>query len=210
MTDSILVLGAGGHGKVVADCALSCGLMVAGFIDDAASPSLQVLGIPVLGPLSELPRLRAADGAVVVAIGDGPTRIALIEHCRSIGLRTPTLIHPSSTVSRFASLGEGTVVLAQAAVNAGARLGLGVIVNTGATVDHDCAVADGVHVCPGAHLAGNVRVGRCSWIGVGSSVKQGIVIGSSAVVGAGAAVVSDVPDGATVVGVPAGPAKAQT
>ena len=95
MIDSIVVLGAGGHGKVVADCALSCGLVVAGFIDDGASPGLQVLDIPVLGPLSELPRLRAAAGAVVVAIGDSATRVGLIDQCRSIGLRTPALIHPS-------------------------------------------------------------------------------------------------------------------
>ena len=210
MTDSILVLGAGGHGKVVADCALSCGLTVAGFIDDAASPGLQVLGIPVLGPLSALPRLRAAAGAIVVAIGDSATRVGLIDRCRSIGLRTPALIHPSATVSRFASLGDGTVVLAQAAVNAGAQLGLGVIVNTGATVDHDCTLADGVHVCPGAHLAGSVRIGCSSWIGVGSSVKQGIVIGSNAVIGVGAAVVADVADGATVIGVPAKLARAKT
>jgi len=210
MTDSILVLGAGGHGKVVADCALSCGLVVAGFVDDAVRPGLQILGIPVLGPMSELPRLRAAAGAVVVAIGDGATRVGLIEHSRSIGLRIPALIHPSATVSRFASIDDGTLVLAQAAINAGAQVGLGVIINTGATVDHDCIVGDGVHVCPGAHLAGNVRIGRFSWIGIGSCVKQGTVIGRNSVIGAGAAVVSDVADGTTVVGVPAAPAKANT
>jgi len=205
MTDSILVLGAGGHGKVVADCALSCGLAVAGFIDDAVRPGLQVLGIPVLGPLSELPRLRTRAGAIVVAIGDSAKRVALIDHCRSIGLRTPALIHPSAAVSRFATVDDGTVVLAQAAINAGAQVGVGVIVNTGATVDHDCIVGDGVHVCPGAHLAGSVRIGRFSWIGIGSSVKQGTVIGNNAVIGAGAAVVADVEDGVTVVGVPARP-----
>lgn len=207
MTDQILVLGAGGHGKVVADCALSCGLVVTGFLDDAVRPGIEVLGIPVIGALSELPRLRTAAGTVVVAIGDGATRVSLIDLARSIGLRTPALVHPSATVSRFASIDEGTVVLAQAAINAGAHVGRGVIVNTAATVDHDCMVGDGVHVCPGAHLAGSVRIGRFSWIGIGSSVKQGTVIGSNAIIGAGAAVVANVADGATAAGVPARPVR---
>jgi len=210
MTDSILVLGAGGHGKVVADCAMRCGLLVAGFVDDTARPGLHVLGIPVIGAMAELPRFRAAAGGVMVAIGDGAKRVDLIDLSREIGFRTPTIIDPSATVSRFATVDDGTVVLAQAAVNAGAQLGLGVIVNTGATVDHDCIVGDGTHVSPGAHLAGSVRIGRFSWIGIGSSVKQGTAIGSNAVIGAGAAVVADVGDGATVVGVPARPRKRRT
>ena len=201
--DSVLIIGAGGHGKVVADAALRSGRTIVGFLDDRADQISMIIGIPVLGPVASLDARGNQFSQVIVAVGDAHKRMELIERLLGLGLKIPVIVDPSAVISRFATLAAGTVVLAQAAVNAGARIGMGVIVNTGATVDHDSVLGDGVHICPGVHLGGNVVVQRTSWIGVGSSVRQGICVGTNVTVGAGSVVVSDVADGEMVMGVPA-------
>lgn len=200
----LLLLGAGGHGRVVADAATAAGPWTeVTFLDDRF-PSLVTSGAwPVVGPFDELERMAASVDGCVPAVGDSRLRLILLDRAARAGVRIPTVVHPRATISPNAVLGEGTVAFAGSVVNPGATLGRGCIVNTGATVDHDCVLGDGVHVCPGAHLAGDVAVGAHSWIGIGAVAKQGIRIGSSVMVGAGAACVRDVRDGATVVGVPA-------
>lgn len=201
---SLLIVGAGGHGKVVADSAAEIGRWKKlAFLDDRY-PSLQRVGIwPVAGALENAPEIRHYYPDAVVAIGSGRRRLEVLEMLIEIGYRTPVIVHPTAFVSRFAELGGGTVVLPNAVIHTGAKLGVGCIVNTAATVDHDCTLEDGVHLSPGAHLAGEVHVGRCTWIGVGASIRNRTRIGSDAVVGVGAAVVSDLPDDVTAVGVPA-------
>jgi UDP-perosamine 4-acetyltransferase len=139
--------------------------------------------------------------ALALAVGDNRTRQRLLRHLN--GLSVPPLVHPSAQVSPSASAGRATVVFAGAVVNAGARLRDAVIVNSAAVVEHDCELADAVHLSPGAVLSGGVHVGERAWIGAGATVIQGITIGRDAMVGAGAVVIRDVPDDATVVGVPA-------
>ncbi|MFT4592409.1 MAG: sugar O-acyltransferase (sialic acid O-acetyltransferase NeuD family) [Phycisphaerales bacterium] len=136
---------------------------------------------------------------VIAEIGNNETRSQVLSGLRNIA----TIIHKDASVSSRTSLGEGTVVFAQAAINTGATIGRGCIVDTGATVDHDCNLDDGVHISPGANVGGGVTIGICSWVGIGASVKHGVTIGKNVTVRAGAAVVSDIPDNATVVGVPA-------
>jgi sugar O-acyltransferase (sialic acid O-acetyltransferase NeuD family) len=201
----LALLGASGHGKVVADTAFCAGWDSVCFFD-AAWPGLQHNGPwQVQGDdMALMASLDQYDG-VIVSIGNCVTRWNLLHKMQQMGAPLVTLIHPSSVVSRYATLGPGTVVMAGAVINAGAVVGPGCIVNTGATVDHDCVLAEAVHVCPGAHLSGDVRVGQGSWIGVGASVKQGIVIGELVTVGAGAVVVAPVADRLTVFGVPATP-----
>jgi sugar O-acyltransferase (sialic acid O-acetyltransferase NeuD family) len=202
---TLLVLGAGGHGRVVADAALAAGPWEAVcFVDDR--PGLtEALGFRVVGAMKDLDALASQYTDAVAAIGHAPSRLTLLQRCKHLGLRTPPIIHPSATVSRFAAIGDGSVVLAQAAINSGVVVGRACIINTGATVDHDCELRDGVHICPGANLAGNVHAGERAWIGIGSCVRQGVTIGADVMVGAGAAVVSNVEPGLTVVGVPARP-----
>ena len=203
-TRSLAILGAGGHGRVVADCAEASGWGRLCFFDDIA-PAAGRLVWPVSGGTREiLDRLTAFDG-VVVGIGNNGDRLAWHRRLTELGGVMATVVHPRATISTHAVIEAGSVVLAGACVSIGARLGQAVIVNTGATVDHDCDLADGVHIAPGASLAGGVRVGERSWIGIGAVVKQGLTIGHRAVVGAGAVVLGDVPDGATVVGNPARP-----
>jgi sugar O-acyltransferase (sialic acid O-acetyltransferase NeuD family) len=201
--NGLLIIGAGGHGKVVADTALLLGWNNIGFLDDRAATLQSPLGLPIVGTLADLAAQRPRYSSAIVAIGNATLRLELTDRCRNAGLEVISLMHPMAYISRFASIGAGCVAFAQSAVNADARIGAGCIVNTGATIDHDCVIGDGVHVCPGAHLAGAVNVGDRSWIGIAATVRQGISIGRDATVGAGAAVVADVADASTVVGVPA-------
>lgn len=199
----LLIIGAGGHGKVVADAALLSGWDRVAFLDDRAGTLTQVLGLPVIGELPALREHASAVDAAVVAIGAARLRLELQEQCVAAGLSIATIIHPSASVSRFATLGPGSVVFAHAVINPGTTLGRAGIVNTAATIDHDCRLGDGVHLSPGTHLGGAVVVGDRTWVGIGAVVRQGIEIGHDSIVGAGAAVVAAVLPHTTVVGVPA-------
>ena len=200
---ALLIIGASGHGRVVADAALTMGVWDdVGFVDD--NPALtEVMGLKVVGTGANLATLVRSYCAAAVAIGNAAARLRYLDRCAALGLELPVIVHRNAVVSKFASLGPGTVVFAQSAINAGASLGRGCIVNTGATVDHDCILNDAVHVSPGAHVAGEVHIGARSWIGIGASIRQCVRIGSDVTVGAGAAVVCDVASNVTVVGVPA-------
>ncbi len=203
---SLLIIGAGGHGRVLADVAMEMRRWERiAFADDRAATLDRPLGLEVLGTTAELEQLVRQFDCVAIGIGNAVTRMRLLSQCRELGRTLPPIIHPSAFVSKFATLGEGTVVFPQAAINVGAVLGAGCIVNTGATVDHDCRLADGVHVCPGAHLAGGVEVGARCWIGIGACVREGISIGNDVLVAAGSAVVANVAPNLTVLGVPARP-----
>ena len=199
----LAILGASGHGKVVADTAECCGWQTIEFFDDAWPERQHNGSWAVVGDTAALhERLQMFDG-VVVAIGNNAIRYSKLLELEVAGACLCSLVHPAATVSRHAVLEKGTVVFAQAVVNADVRIGLGSILNTGCSVDHDCSLGAAVHISPGARLAGGVSVGDLSWVGIGASVRQSVRIGAQVVVGAGAAVTTDVADALTVVGVPA-------
>ena len=201
---SLLILGAGGHGKVVADAALASGLWSSlRFLDDRYQQLGHVLDCPVIGPVSALYAVITADMDLVVALGNAAQRLEFLVAARARGIRLGTVVHPAAVISRYATLGEGTVVLATAVVNASTSIGMGCIINTGAVIEHDCRLDDGVHACPQVGVAGNVSVGKRTWLGIGCVVREGLEVGADVTVGAGAVVVNDVPAGLTVVGVPA-------
>jgi sugar O-acyltransferase (sialic acid O-acetyltransferase NeuD family) len=202
----LLILGAGGHGKVAADCAAEQGLWSAIEFYDDRWPALGVCAHwPVFGTGEDLLRRGRGSGEAFVAIGDATARLAWITRLREAGFGLATIVHPRAVVSSGAVLAPGSLVVAGAVVNIGARLGEGAIVNTGATVDHDCAIAAGAHICPGAHLGGDVEVGRGAWVGIGAVARQGVRIGAGATIGAGAVAVHDIAEGVTAVGAPARP-----
>jgi sugar O-acyltransferase (sialic acid O-acetyltransferase NeuD family) len=201
----LAILGASGHGKVVADIALLVGYTDVVFFDDAWPTKSSVGRWFVIGDTETLLGSVTDFDAVILGIGDN--RIRLEKHAVLTAANVPlvTLIHPAAVVSNLAQIDIDSVICAGAVVHVDAVLGAAVIVNTGATVDHDCRLTDGVHIAPGVHLSGDVHIGASSWIGVGACVKQGVHVGSNVMVGAGAVVVSDIPDGMTVVGNPARP-----
>lgn len=198
----LAIIGASGHGKVVADTAELCGWQFIEFFDDAW-PAVANVGVwRVFGDTSSLlSRIDEFDG-VVVAIGNNAVRLAKTLELSSSG-KLIKLIHPSAVISRYAFLDVGSVMFAGSVINAGARVQIGAIINTNAVVEHDCILGLGVHISPNATLSGGVHVGDLSWIGAGAAVRQSILIGSQVTVGAGAVVVSPISDGITVAGVPA-------
>lgn len=196
----LLIIGAGGHGAVVAEAAASQWSDIA-FLDDGAE-ARTVVGYPVIGGIDQLKSLKSDEWEVIVAIGDNRRRKRLGEEIEARGFRLATVVHQSAIVSPTSSIGDGSVLCAGIVINARARIGRACIINTGATVDHDCVVSGGVHISPGANLAGNVSIGECSWIGIGSAIREGTAVGRDVVVGAGSAVVSDIADGLIVGGVP--------
>lgn len=197
----IAVLGAGGHSKVVIATVRAAGLTVAAlFDDDRARWGEEVLGLAIQGPL-EAAGEAAVDGAVI-AVGTNRARRAVAER---IELPWIAVVHPAATVHSSVRLGAGAVVFAGAVIQPDTVVGRHAIVNTGASVDHDCRLDDFVHVAPGVRLAGDVTVDEGALVGIGSCVVPGGRIGRWATVGAGAAVVREVPENATVVGVPARP-----
>lgn len=202
---TLAILGASGHGKVVADAALECGWADVLFFDDRW-PGMKAVGEwTVVGDTTALLSQLASLQGVVVAIGDCTVRDEKHSVLASRGAAMPVIVHPRASVSSRSRIGAGSVVMAGAVINVGAVLGEACIVNTGCTIDHDCTLGRAVHVAPGAHLSGNVTIGDRSWIGVGACAIQGVRIGADVVIGAGAAAVGDIPDGLTVVGVPARP-----
>jgi len=203
----LVLYGAGGHARVVADIVrLSGQYAVFGLLDDVNRDRHGLLfeHASILGGLDQLDALRAQGlRDLFIAIGDCGERLRLAEAASRAGFAFPTLVHPQAVVAASATLGEGTVVIAGGIVNPGARVGAQVIVNTAASVDHDCVVADGAHIACGARLAGAVHVGRGAWIGLGAMIREHVRVGAFSVVGAGAVVLDDVPDGVVVYGCPA-------
>ncbi len=200
----LIILGAGGHGRVVGDCARAIGRYNAIAFCDRQWPNfVSCMSWPIVG--SDIAEVAEMGNEVFVALGNARLRVEALQTLQRSPYRVATIIHPHAYVSADSVVREGSIVVAGAVVNIGSKVGRGAIVNTGATLDHDCEIGDGVHLCPGAHVAGNVIIGPESWIGIGSAVRQGVRIGAGVIVGAGAVVVSDVPDGLTVVGVPAKP-----
>ena len=203
----IIIVCAGGHGRVVADiltCLATSGakLSTAGFVDD--TPALigtRVAGLPVLGPLDSLPK-HSCD-AIVVALGDNAVRRRLCDRFVAAGAQLVPVVHPRAVVAKTANVGAGAVVCAGAIVQPGASIGRGAIVNTSASVDHDSRIGDFAHVAPGARIGAHVTVGDETLIALAASVVAGRTIGARSIVGAGSLVLNDLRDDVVAFGTPA-------
>lgn len=192
----LVIVGASGHGRVIADIAVANGYRDIIFLDD--DPKLNMAaGFPVAGTSKDAANYPDAD--FIVAIGNAGIRKKIQEKLPNV----VTLVHPSAVLGRDVLLGEGSVVMAGAVINYGARIGKGCIVNTCASVDHDCVIEDYVHVSVGSHVAGTVHIGEGTWVGAGAVISNNVEICANCMVGAGAVVVKDITEPGTYVGVPA-------
>ncbi len=199
----IVMIGAGGHGRVCADIASCMEYKEIEFLD-ANWPSIELNGVWTVAGVPDQESITAlidADVNVFVSIGKNTERQQMLEQLNNAEL--VCLVHPAAVISKHANMGKGSVAVAGSIVNAFAEVGVGTILNTGCSVDHDCRIGDFVHISPGARLAGNVSIGNRSWVGIGASIKEGIEIGEDVMIGAGAVVVNNVADGDKVMGIPA-------
>jgi sugar O-acyltransferase (sialic acid O-acetyltransferase NeuD family) len=195
----IVIIGASGHGKVVADIAKKNGYENIVFFDDNAA--IQKCGdYPVVGQSSDY---KNYDCDMVVGIGNAKVRQELQSELEQSGKKIVTLIHPNAIIADDVSIGKGTVVMAGVVINPGASIGKGCIINTCASVDHDCQLGDFVHISVGAHVAGTVRIGDRTWIGAGATVSNNVHICHSCMVGAGAVVIKNIVETGVYIGVPA-------
>lgn len=195
---TFIMLGAGGHAKVLLSLAIACGLQVQGVCDPGLKRSGVVTwrGIRVLGGDEALEQLDCTDVGLINGVGQvvgGSLRQAIYERAVGMGFRFPVLVHPGAIVDASAVLADGVQVMAGVIIQPDVSVGANTIVNTSASVDHDCSVGAHVHIAPGATLCGNIQVADCSFIGAGATVIQGLAIGEYAVVGAGAVMVRNLP-----------------
>lgn len=191
------ILGASGHGRVVADIARLNGYNEIFFFDDDRSIK-ECAGYPVVGTESDL---TAATGNIFIAIGNAKIRRRVMDKYKNRIF--PVLVHPSAVVADGVEIGDGSVIMAGTAINPGAKIGKGVIVNTSSSIDHDCEIGNYCHIAVGAHLCGTVVVRDGTWIGAGATVSNNVNICSNATIGAGAVVIHDIEEEGTYIGVPA-------
>ena len=170
----LLIIGAGGHGRVVAETAELEGrwdnIM---FLDDRIDVDF-VLEHRIIGRMDEYEQLKDQYEYAIVCIGDNEKRLGIIKKILRVGYKVPVIIHPRAFVSKYSVVGDGSVVLAGVVINTGARIGMGCIININSCVDHDCVVGDGVHICSGAVVRSMCKIGMGSYIGAGSVVKSGM------------------------------------
>ncbi len=199
----LLILGAGGHGKVVAEIAsLMKQWDEIAFLDDKEELK-EVNGYKIIDKLKNYKLYKEEYKNAFVAIGNNKLRINLINNLLMEGFNVPILVHPTAIISKNVKIDKGTVIMAGAVINTNSVIGKGCIINTSSSIDHDCILKDGVHISPGVHVGGTVNIGKCTWVCIGSSIANNITIGKNVVVAAGAAVIKDVPDNVIVAGVPA-------
>ena len=209
MRKTCIILGAGGHTRVLIDCLqLSEDVDIFGILDP--NPDLAgkaIFDIPVLGNDELLAEMRNKGVNFFVVgvggIGNNTPRIMLYDLALNHGLKPLTVIHPSAIISKRATIGEGSQLLPGSILNAGAKIGINCILNSGSIVEHDCNIGNHVHIATGAKLTSTVQVGDGAHIGAGATIRQGIRVGEYSIIGAGATVVKDVQPHTTVVGVPA-------
>lgn len=188
MSGKLLVVGAGGHGRSVAESVLlSARFKLAGFVDDSWQTLPVIWGYPLLGGMDSLASLRPLADVAIVAIGNNVLRRQLQENLISLGFELATVIHPTALVSPSAVIGSGCAVMAGAIVGTEARLGSGVIVNCGAIVDHHCVVEDYGHLGVNAAMAGGAMLGSAAWMQAGALLGYGVNVSPGTVLKPGEA-----------------------
>lgn len=200
MNNKIIIVGAGGHGKVIADIIIKSGDTIKGFLDDRFPTEKEFIGYPILGKIKDYQK--ETDAKFVIAIGNAAVRESIVKNMSSV--EWYTAIHPTATVSDIdVQIGVGSVIMANAVINPGSHIGNHCIVNSSSVVEHDNCISDFVHISVGAKLAGTVSVGERSWVGIGAVVSNNLSICEDCMIGAGAVVMKDIDKPGTYIGIPA-------
>lgn len=203
MKKNLLILGAGGHGKVIADIAkLDNVWNEIAFLDDNVELK-EVNGIKVLDKIQHISEYRDRYNFAFVAIGDNKRRSIYLKKIIELGYEIPVLVHPFTSISENTFIERGTVIMPGVVLNTNTKIGLGCIINTTSSIDHDCFLENFVHISPGVRIGGNSRIGEFTWIGIGTSIINNVSIGKNVIVAAGSVVLNNVPDNVMVAGVPA-------
>lgn len=206
MKDKLLIVGASGHGKVVADIALKMNQWKSiSFLDENENIKSS-MNIKVISKSSDALKY-INEYEIFVGIGDNALREKIQGKLEEAGASIPVIVHPNAVIGEQVDIGIGTIVMAGVVINCCTNIGKGCIINTGTTIDHDNVIEDYVHISPGVHLAGTVKIGQTTWLGIGSIVSNNINIIGGCKVGAGAVVIKDISMKGTYVGVPAGRVK---
>lgn len=200
MNKKLVIIGASGHGKVIADIAKNLEYSEIVFLDDDTTV-IECNGYRVVGTTKDIRNYQQYEA--VVAIGNADIRKNIQNQLLNENIMIATLVHPNAVIGENVVLGKGTVVMAGAVINPCVKIGDGCIINTCASVDHDCDIGDFVHVSVGAHIAGTVTIGENTCIGAGATIINNVNICGSCMIGAGAVVVKDITESGTYVGVPA-------
>ena len=193
----LIIIGAGGHGKVIADAALKNGYTNICYIDDHATGD--VMGFPIIGTSADIERLNDGSTDFIIGIGNNEVRKTIAE---THNVNWVSIVHPSAQIAFNVEIGKGTVVMANAVVNVCATVGEHCIINTGAIVEHDNVIENYAHISPNVALGGTVRIGSLTHVGIGATVKNNTEICSDCTIGAGAVVVKNIKEPGTYVGVP--------
>lgn len=209
MTTSILIVGGGGHAKVLLDALLKrTDIIIKGILDK--NPDLHgqtVLGVPILGSEEDIlndyhpSHIQLVNG--LGSAGLPETRKAVFEKCKEAGFQFLSVVHPAAYLAYDVTMGEGSQCMAGSVIQTSARIGSNAIVNTNVSIDHDCVIGDHVHLAPGVVCCGNVTIGKGTHVGCGAVIKQGVTIAENCLIAAGALVVKDIPAGSKVAGLPA-------
>lgn len=193
--DRIYIYGNGGHGRVVADCAIRSGFRVEGYIDDDPKKGIDLM--------SFLQKASDEHFGVALGIGSNATRKHIASKLKEVGVHIVTIIDPSAVIGSKVQIGSGTVIFANCVINTGATIGDGAIINSAAVVEHDCTIGSFAHLAPSVAVAGDCSVGELAFLGIGSKVINDTTIGARATIGAGAVVTADICANVTAVGIPA-------
>ena len=205
MSNNLVIYGAGGHGRVVADTAIASGWSVLGFMDNGVKKGTEIYrGLKVIfSDVSDFVGSIYRDCYVITAVGNNFTRKILNSRLFVVGINVPSIIHPKAIIAPSVSIGRGSVVFAGVVVNSASVLGEGVIINTASSIDHDNLIGDYAHISPGTHTGGHVCVGSGTHVGLGSSIKDTVIIGNWSIIGAGSVVVNNIGSNVVVYGNPA-------
>ena len=198
MNNRLVIIGAGGHGKVIADIALKCGYTNICFVDDNSTG--EIMDFQIIGNIDDVEELNEGHTDFIIGIGNNEIRKRIAER---FDINWRTLIHPSAQIATHVSIGCGTVVMAGAVVNVGTTIGNHCVVNTCSSVDHDCIIGDFSHIAVGAHIAGTVHTGETVFVGAGAPLINNVDICNGSIIGAGAVVIKTIIEKGTYIGVPA-------